>query len=130
MQAVGKFKVKNWDEKPYDEPEGGIKLNKATVTYTYEGDIAGESLSESLLAYPTEKTSTYVGLEKISGSIGGKKGSFVLQSTGTYDGTNARADSTIIEGSGTGELRGITGTSKMEVGHDGNGTLTIDYDFE
>ena len=130
MQALGNFTVKSWDEKTYDEPEGGIKLNKATVTYTYEGDIVGESLGDSLLAYPTENTSTYVGLERITGTVGGKKGSFVLYGSGSYDGTTARNETTIVPGSGTGELRGISGTARMEAGHGSTGTLTLEYEFE
>ena len=128
--AESTFKVISWDEKTYEEMAEGKKLNKATVTYRYEGDIVGESLGESLMAYPAENIASFVGLERITGTLGGRSGSFVLQGSGTYDGQVARADTIIIPGSGTGELRGIRGTAKMEAGHGTTGTLNLDYDFE
>ena len=128
--AEATFKIKSWDESTFDEMEEGKKSNRASVAYTYEGDIVGESKGESLLMYPTETTSSYVGLERISGTLGGKTGSFVLQGSGFYDGQTARADMTIIPGSGTGELARIRGTAKMEAGHEPPGHLSLDYDFE
>src|SRR4051812_3096942 len=123
--AKSTFKVVNWDEKTYEEMAEGKKLNKAKVTYTYEGDLVGESLSESLMAYPGENIASFVGLERITGTLGGRSGSFVLQGSGTYDGQVARADNVIVPGSGTGELGGISGTARMEAGHGSTGTLTL-----
>ncbi len=128
--AISTFKVASWDEKTYEEMAEGKKLNRSSVTYTYEGDIVGESLGETLMFYPSEKTASFVGIERITGTIGGRTGSFVLQSSGTYDGTTARNNCTILPDSGTGELRGIRGEAKMEAGHGPGGTLTLDYDFE
>ena len=130
MHADATFKVKSWDESTYDEMEEGKKSNRASVTYTYEGDIVGESKGESLMMYPTATTSSYVGLERITGRLGGKTGSFVLQGSGYYDGQTARTAMTIIAGSGTGELAGIRGTAKMEAGHEPSGRLSLDYDFD
>ncbi len=42
-RATATFKVNSWDEKPYDEMEGGPKLTRATVTKSFSGDIEGES---------------------------------------------------------------------------------------
>ena len=57
--------------------------------------------------YRTHGASSYVTLMHITGTLGGRAGSFVLQGHGTYDGTTARGQSDVVEGSGTGELAGL-----------------------
>src|ERR1700710_816654 len=111
--AKATFDIKSWDESTYEEIDGK-KLNKASTSYTYQGDIVGESRGEMILVYPTETTSTYAGLERIIGTLGGKKGSFVMQGSGEYDGKVSRMAYTIVPSTGTGELAGIRGTAKME----------------
>jgi hypothetical protein len=128
--AVSTFKISSWDEKTYEEMADGKKLNRSSVKYAYQGAIEGESQGESLMFYPNQNSASFVGLERITGSIGGRSGSFVIQGVGTYDGTTARADCTIAPNSGTGELQGIHGKGTMAAEHGPSGTLTLDYDFE
>lgn len=130
MHAESNFSVIKWDESTYEERPDSKKLNLATVLYTYTGDMVGESRGDSLLVYPTERTSNYVGLERITATLGGKSGSFVLLGTGYFDGQTARSDLVIVPGSGTGELRGLKGTGQMVAAEGTTGTLTLDYDFE
>ncbi|MBN9387013.1 MAG: DUF3224 domain-containing protein [Chloroflexi bacterium] len=128
--AESTFSVVKWDENTYEERPDSKKLNLATVLYTYTGDMVGESRGDSLLVYPTERTSNYVGLERITATLGGKSGSFVLLGTGYFDGKTARSDLTIVPGSGTGDLTGLKGTGQMVAAEGTTGTLTLDYDFE
>jgi hypothetical protein len=102
------FTIAAWDEKPYDEQDG-LKLTKARFEKAYRGDIAGRSVTESLMVYRSDGTASFVSHERFEGSVRGKSGSFVIQATGRY--TSGVVDSLgrIVEGSGTGELRGIAG---------------------
>jgi hypothetical protein len=103
------FEVKDWNEEPFDDIAKASKVTRAKVTKTYAGDIDGESFTEWLMAYREDGTATFVGLERISGRVSGKNGTFVLQHDGSFENGAARADLRVLEGSGSGELTGITG---------------------
>ena len=86
--ATATFKVKSWDEKPYNESP---KMTRASVQYEYHGDVEGDALSESLMIYGEDASASYVTLERIVGTLAGKAGSFVLQGSGTYSSTAGEA---------------------------------------
>lgn len=128
--AKGIARTKNWDEKPYEEGQGGSKFTRATVTQSFEGDIAGEGAVEYLMFYPNAQSANYVGLQKITGTIGGKSGSFVLQLSGSYDGSVARGEWFVLPGSGTGELKNLRGTGGFYAPHGSEEQYTLDYELE
>src|SRR3712207_4936541 len=77
--AAGTFEIQSWDEKPYEEQEG-TRLSRTRLTKTFSGDVEGESAAELLMAYGSEEGSAaYVGLERVTGSVHGRTGSFVLR---------------------------------------------------
>ena len=100
--ANARFTLTNWDEKPYSEGPDQPKLTRAKVTKTYTGDIEGEGQVEYLMMYRADGSATFVGLERVVGTLGGKSGSFVLQRTGVFEGGLAKESYTVIAGSGTG----------------------------
>jgi len=126
------FEIKSWDEKPYQEIEGGSKMTRAAVTKVYRGDITGDATSESLMFYPADGTAVFTGLERVVGSIGGRAGSFVIQASGIYRDGKATCDCTVIPDSGSGELRGLRGAGRYVAGHGDypNVPFTLDYSFE
>lgn len=128
-RATGKFEVKNWDENPYDEREGASKTTRASVKQEFKGDIEGEGSVEYLMAYREDGTADFVGLQRIVGKVGGKSGSFVLQLQGKYDGKAAKADWTVVPGSGTDELEDLRGQGGFQAEHGPDGSLTLDYDL-
>jgi hypothetical protein len=133
--AASKFEMKGWDEKTWDGRDhkgvSGAKQTHARMNYAYHGDLEAESEAQMLMTYREDNTADYVGLEKIEGTLGGKKGSFVLQLTGGFDGTTARVNSVVVPGSGTGELKGLTGKGMAESGADPDKYhFELDYDFE
>jgi Protein of unknown function (DUF3224) len=77
---------------------------------------------------PHEQTHV-LGMERVSGKLGGKSGTFVLEHIGEDEGSEARARVTILPGSGTGELQGVNGTGEMDASRAGNFTMTLDYEF-
>lgn len=128
-RANARFAIKNWDEKPYSEGQDLPKLTRASVTKSFTGDIEGEGSVEYLMMYRSDGSATFVGLERVVGTIGGKSGSFVLQRSGAFEGGVARESYTVISGSGTGELRGLEGTGTTALGHGTEYTFTLDYDL-
>ena len=52
---------------------------------------------------------TYTGYERFTGSLGGRAGSFVLRLDGGFEKGVARTSWTVVEGTGTGDLTGLTG---------------------
>jgi len=54
--AKATFEIKSWEEKTYDELEGGAKLTRARITKIYHGDIEAESTLEYLMMYRLDGT--------------------------------------------------------------------------
>src|SRR5882724_3337368 len=129
-QAKATFEIKSWEEKPYDELEGAPKLTRASVTKAYQGDIQGEGKLEYLMIYRTAGSASFMGLERVTGSVGGRSGSFVLQHAGIFEDGVAKTTLSVVPGSGTGDLRGLGGEGKFSVGHRPPYTMTLDYGFE
>ena len=77
MTATAKAKVASWDENPYAESPNTAKTSRAKIGFEYHGDIEGEGLAELLMAY-TGSEAEYVGLERVTGTIGGRSGTFVV----------------------------------------------------
>ncbi|HEX9893118.1 MAG TPA: DUF3224 domain-containing protein, partial [Gemmatimonadales bacterium] len=82
--ATATFELTGWNEKPFDEGEVLPKITRASVTKKFQGDVEGESKVEYLMMYRDDGTATYVGLERISGQLAGKRGSFVLLHEGVF----------------------------------------------
>jgi hypothetical protein len=94
--------------------EGGGLVTRMTIDKTFSGDLAGTSAGEMLAAMTEVKGSAgYVAIEKVTGTLGGKKGTFTLQHSGTMAGGKQELSVTVVPDSGTGELVGLAG--KMSI---------------
>jgi hypothetical protein len=118
------FEVSKWDETPFDDAVGVSKLTEALVEKTYSGDIDGTSTTKWLMAYAPDKTATYVGVERIKGTIGGKRGTMVLLHDGTFEGRAATASLRVV--SGTDELSEVSGKGRFRADPAGSVTLELD----
>lgn len=127
--AQGRFAIRSWDEKPYSEGQDVPKLTRATVTKTFTGDIEGDGHVEYLMMYRSDGSATFIGLERITARIGGKNGSFVLQRTGVFEGGQAKESYSVIPGSATGELRGLSGDGSSAVGHGMDHPFVLNYEL-
>jgi hypothetical protein len=127
--ANARFSITSWDEKPYSEGQDLPKLTRATVTKTFTGDIAGEGHVEYLMLYRSDGSATFVGLERVVGHLAGKAGSFVLQRTGSFDNGVAKESYVVVPGSGTGELRDLSGEGTSAVGHGTEHPLALNYEL-
>jgi len=129
QKANARFAIKSWDEKPYSEGETLPKLTRASVTKTYTGDIDAEGHVEYLMMYRSDGSATFVGLERITGRIAGRKGSFVLQRTGEFEDGQAKESYSVIPGSATGDLQGLAGEGTSAVGHGMEHPFAFDYEL-
>jgi len=111
------FQITGWDEKPYEDIGDGAKLTRAKVTQSYSGAIEGTSSVEYLMSYTVDGTASFVGLERISGSVEGKAGTLVLQHTGSFSEGKARSSWSVVPGSGTGDLASLRGKGRYVAGH-------------
>ena len=126
--ANARFAIKSWDEKPYSEGPDLPKLTRATVKKTFTGDIDGEGQVDYLMMYRSDGSATFIGLERITGSVGGKTGTFVLQRTGVFEDGQAKESYSVVPGSATGELRGLRGEGTSSVGHGMEHPFTLNYE--
>jgi Protein of unknown function (DUF3224) len=125
----GSFTVTSWNEDRYVDIEGDRGLSQADVTQDFTGTIEGEGAVRWLMSYRPDGTADWVGYQRIVGRLGDRTGSFVLQSTGTFDGTTAAGDWAVVPDSGTGELAGLRGTGRMEAPMGTEATYTFEYEL-
>ena len=128
--ATGRIEVKTYEPQPYEEVEDGPDLVEIHVTETFSGDIEGEGVVRFLQAVGPDGSASFVGIERVTGSIGGRQGSFLLQDAGTLEGTTVKGDWFVIPGSGTGELAGLRGEGGFEAQLGEHASVTLDYWFE
>jgi len=133
MHAYSTYTVKKWDEKPYEEISSSMKMTKATVEFEMNGDLTGKASVEYLMFYKhfDEKdqhkaSAVYTGLMRFTGSVNGKAGSFVMQDNGSFEGGTAKSALQIISGSGTEELKSISGSGNYIANQDGF-NIELDY---
>jgi len=113
--AKGTFTVKTT---PATEPTtlDGVSLGRLSLDKQFEGDLTAVGKGEMLTALtPTKGSAGYVAIERVTGTLNGRSGSFVFQHTGTMDQGAQRLSITVVPGSGTGELTGISGSFTINI---------------
>ncbi|MEP6730501.1 MAG: DUF3224 domain-containing protein [bacterium] len=128
--AVGKITVKTYDAKPYDEPAHGPKLMRTHVTETFSGDIEADGVVEFLQVVQSDGSTSFVGIERVTGKLGGRTGTFVLQDAGTVSGKVVAGTWFVVPGSGTGQLTGLRGKGGFTADLGKSASITLDYSFE
>ncbi len=127
--ANARFAITSWDEKPYSEGPDLPKLTRATVKKTLTGDIEGEGQVDYLMMYRSDGSATFIGLERITGKVHGKSGSFVLHRSGVFEDGQAKESYSVVPGSATGDLRGLLGEGTSSVGHGIEHPFTLSYEL-
>ena len=86
-------------------------LGRFSINKHIRGDLEATTIGEMFTGGdPTQGAAGYVAIELVAGKLGGKHGSFALQHFATMDGNGPSMQVIVAPGSGTGELKGITGT--------------------
>ncbi|GIM48104.1 hypothetical protein DNHGIG_36530 [Collibacillus ludicampi] len=129
-QANSILKIKYGNEIPFSEIDGGPKLTKGSFVSLYQGELQGEGVLEELKSYFSEASATVYGLERITGHVGDKSGSFILEHLGKFENGILTSKRTVVPGSGTGDLKGIRGEIHFESGNAEEFPITFNYYFE
>ena len=114
MKATGTFDVTITPQASDLAPEGP-NLGRMSVEKQYHGDLSGVAKAEMLTAagLAVKESASYSAMERVTGTLHGKKGSFALQHTGIMDRGKPNLTITVVPDSATGELTGLTG--KMDI---------------
>lgn len=129
-RATGKINVKTYDPTPYDQSAEGPTLSRIHVVEDFSGDIAGEGVATFLQTTRAEDEASFVGVERVEGSVGGRSGTFVLQDQGSLKGSTVSGTWFVIPGSGTGDLIGLRGEGGFTAELGQRADITLDYWFE
>jgi hypothetical protein len=131
QRATGPFDVKVTPQKPDTQIARAANLGRLTIDKRFHGDLEGISKGE-MLATQTEVPGSagYVALERISGKLKGRSGSFVLQHSATMTRGAPVSSITVVPDSGTGELRGLSGKMTITVASDGAHSYEFEFNLE
>jgi hypothetical protein len=125
MHASGSFEVKMTPQAA-DENVGDASIGRMALDKRYHGDLDATGLGQMLAAGTAVQGSAgYVAMERVSGTLGGRRGAFHLQHSGTMTRGAPELRISVVPDSATDELEGLTGTLAIRIA-DGKHF----YDFE
>jgi Protein of unknown function (DUF3224) len=125
INASGPFDVKLAPQPP--EPDGDGTLGRMTIDKQFHGDLEGTSKGQMLTAGTSVKGSAgYVAIEKVTGALHGRSGTFILQHTGTMTRGEPQLMITVVPDSGTNQLVGLSGTMSINRA-DGKHSYEFEY---
>ncbi len=125
LHASGPFEVKIVPQTPDGKFEDAT-MGRMTIDKQFHGDLEATSKGTMLTAMTETKGSAgYVAVERVSGTLHGRSGTFALQHSGTMTRGVPQLSVTVVPDSGTGQLVGLTGKMTINI-TDGKHS----YDFE
>lgn len=126
MHAAGTFDVKLTPQIASPEMQA-TQIGRMAISKQFHGDLAAVSGGEMLaLRTAVEGSAGYVAIERVTGELNGRKGSFVLQHSGTMNRGASSLVLTVIPDSGTEALTGLSGSMAIR-NADGKHTYTMEY---
>jgi len=127
QHAQGRFDVKLAPQPAAPGIEAAA-LGRQTIDKRFHGDLDGSSLGEMLAVMdPATGSGAYVAMERVTGTLGGRHGSFVLMHSATMTRGAPALSVTVVPDSGTGELAGLSGTLVIHIDAKGAHSYTFDY---
>ena len=121
--ASGTFEVKL---APQDDKSEDATLGRMTIDKQFHGDLEGVSRGQMLTALTSvEGSAGYVAIERVSGTLHGRSGSFTLQHSSVLRRGEPEQNIIVVPDSGTGQLAGLAGKMVIKIA-DGKHS----YDFE
>jgi len=125
MHASGTFDVKLTPQAAEDSDAG---LGRMAIDKQFHGDLEGTSRGFMLSSAATvvKGSGGYVAIERVTGALKGRKGTFVLQHSGTMTRGTPLLSVTVVPDSGTGQLEGIAGTLTIKIDN-GKHSYVFDY---
>jgi ketosteroid isomerase-like protein len=129
VRAEAKITVQSSDATPLDQATSPA-LMEIRLRETFAGDIAGESTVRALQVRRDDRSASMVSLQRVDGSVGGRRGSFVLQGAETIENGKIAATWFVVPGSGTGDLAGLRGEGGFAGAFGKGSDGTLEYWFE
>lgn len=127
--AKGPFDVKLQTLEPYNRDEGAA-LGRRSIDKRFHGDLDAISRGEMLSAGGVVQGSAgYVAIERVTGTLHGRSGSFTLQHFATMTRGAPHLDIVVVPDSGSGELAGLSGTMKIVIAEGGKHSYEFDYEL-
>lgn len=127
-ETGGRVTTTAWVEEPFAESAGDVTAVNVSGERKYTGGnfgIRGSSDFQFRLTPHPDQSATFIGTEKITGSVNGKNGSFTIRHTGKIEEGIARSSWVVLESSGTGELSKIAGHGAYSSGLDEKACYSI-----
>ena len=124
--AAGSFTV---EMTPQDDgvTHEDVTLARVVLSKRFDGDLTGTGHGQMLTAMtPVKGSAAYVAIERVTGTLHGRAGSFVFQHVGTMNQGAQQLSIRVVPGSGTGDLTGIEGVFALTI-TDGRHCYTFDY---
>ena len=121
------FQVTAWETQNTDETTENPTLSRITVRKIFDGEVSGASVGELLMCASADGAAGYTIMDRFTVEIEGRKGAFVAVHGGMTD--EMKATGKIVPGSGTDELKGISGTLEFKSDADGK-RIILDYSLE
>jgi hypothetical protein len=125
-KATGTFRVTGGSEQIVREAPREVKLTRVSGTQGFSGGIVGDGSVEWVFCYGPDRSARFLGLQRIEGTIDGRAGSLVMESTGNHDGSKSAGHWRIIPGSGTSDLANIRGEGSFAA----SGGREVDYELD
>ena len=123
--AKGPFQVKR---APVPVAFDATGLGRHSLDKSYSGDLEGTALGEMVSAMGTVQGSAgYVAMERVTGTLHGRAGTFVLQHSATMDRGTPRLSIIVVPDSGTDDLTGLSGSMNILIE---NGAHFYEFDYE
>lgn len=129
-QAKGPFEVELQALEPHNKDEGA-GLGRRSIDKKFHGDLDAASQGEMLSAGGAVKGSAgYVAIERVTGTLQGRRGSFTLQHFATMTRGEPFLNIVVVPDSGSDELVGLRGTMKIVIEEGGAHSYELDYELE
>lgn len=126
--AKGAFDVKLQPLEAYNK-NADAGLGRMSIDKQFHGDLEATSQGEMLFAGSAKDSGGYVAVERVTGTLGGKRGGFSLQHNATMTKGVPYLNIIVVPGSGNGEFAGLSGTMKIVIAEGGKHFYEFDYDL-
>ena len=128
VKAIGQFTVKLELQTASVLADKAV-IGRRTLDKQFHGDLEASSCGEMLAVMTAvEGSMAYVALEKVTGTLAGKQGSFVLQHASQMVRGKPYQSIRVVPDSGTDELLGLEGEMQIDI-RDGEHFYHFEYNF-
>ncbi|HLY43867.1 MAG TPA: DUF3224 domain-containing protein [Terracidiphilus sp.] len=109
QRATGKINITRHDSKPIEEGQGS-PVSLVSITEDFTGEMEGTGIANHLIVTASDGCLHFSGMERFTGKLAGRSGSFVFQNSGELRDGVLQSEWIVIPGSGTQDFAGLSGT--------------------